>query len=155
MSPTQMQSRKGMRQMGGMGIVANQPAGYSDFFPERSWKSGFYKQCPNLKTKQNMMCVRKSFPVGHSCPSSFCGLLCLAVTFISKYFALYDLGRLVHGMSQKVLRLGKSRFRPPERCRLLEWRPEAAELIPELSRGAQPGLRDSLAEWLVTGAFRS
>lgn len=41
MSPTQMQSRKGMRQMGGVGIVANQPAGYSDFFPREAGNLDF------------------------------------------------------------------------------------------------------------------
>ena len=34
-------SRKGMRQMGGVGIVANQPAGYSDFFPREAGNLDF------------------------------------------------------------------------------------------------------------------
>ena len=59
------------------------------------------------------MC-QKELPCWPKLPVILLWPLCLAVTFISKYFALHDPGRLVHGMSQKVLKLGESHFRPPE-----------------------------------------
>lgn len=92
--------------------MANWQAGYSDIFPREAGNLDFISSVL-IVLKKHCVC-QEEVPCWPQLTVIILWPLFLVVTFISKYFALCGLGRMYHGMYQKVSMLGKTRLTPPE-----------------------------------------